>query len=151
MQSSLLLWIKVLIFGPFLWPNCRINQKLLVIWLWGHALDYTISKGHCPRIRTVGSSLKKVHFWNPIWGTLLSGETDQGPYFARFSTDQYEIWCVKAPLEDVNLYQISFLLVEKCPSYKAFCFYYKIATLLHFIVRRKSLFWHLGLIFNFSS
>ena len=38
------------------------NQKVLVIWLWGNALDYNISKDQGSRIRTVASGLKKVHF-----------------------------------------------------------------------------------------
>ena len=70
----------------------------------------------------------------------MFGETDHASELSRFSTNQDEIWCVKAPLVDVDSYQVSSRSVEKCSSYTTFCFYYKIATLLHFIVRGKSLF-----------
>jgi hypothetical protein len=64
----------------------------------------------------------------------------QAPELSHISTDRDKIWCVKSAWVDVDPYQISSGLVEKPLSYKAFHFYYEIAILLHFIVRKKSLF-----------
>ena len=63
---------------------------------------------------------------------------------SHISTDRDKIWCVKAPKVDVDSYQISSRLVEKPLSYEAFSFYYKIVILLHFIVKKKWLFWHIA-------
>ena len=97
---------------------------------------------------------KQPKFW-PSSNNWVSAIFQQPKMFRSFSNKQVsavfqqffsavfhipEIWCVKAPLVDVDAYQISSELVKNCPSYKTFCFYYKIATLLHFIVQRKSLF-----------
>ena len=61
----------------------------------------------------------------------------QAPELGHISTDRDKIWCVKAPVGDVDSYQISAGLVEKSLSYEAFSFYYKILSLLHFIVKKK--------------
>ena len=50
----------------------------------------------------------------------------QTPELSRFTTDQDEIWCVYAPWVDLDSYQISSKLIEKCASYKAVYFYHKI-------------------------
>ena len=71
LQSCLLFRIKVLVFGPFLWPHLWVYQKFPVIQFWGNILDYNIFKGQGHNIRTVASRLKEVHFWDPIWGTPL--------------------------------------------------------------------------------
>ena len=73
----------------------------------------------------------------PFARPLSPGETARCPELSHISTDRDKIWCVKAPLVDVDPCQISSGLVEKPLSYKAFHFYYKIAILLHFIVRKK--------------
>ena len=72
----------------------------------------------------------------------------QAPELGCISTNQDKIWCVNAHLEDVDSYQILSGLVEKPLSYNTFNFYYKIANLLNFIVREKSLFCQLHWIFN---
>ena len=83
---------------------------------------------------------KTFIFQTPFERPLSPGETVQAPELGCFSTYQDKIWCVDGPLVDVDSYQVSSGLVEKPLSYQAFHFYYKIAILLHFIVRKKSLF-----------
>ena len=61
----------------------------------------------------------------------------QAPELGHISTDRDKIRCVKALVGDVDSYQISSRLVEKSSSYEAFSFYYKIVSLLHFIVKKK--------------
>ena len=98
-----------------------------------------------PKINNILQELRPPALKELVFGTLFarplsSGETDQASQLGCFSTDRDKIWCVKAPLVDIDSYQVSSRSVEKCSSYTTFCFYYKIATLLHFIVRGKSLF-----------
>ena len=76
----------------------------------------------------------------PFARPLSPGEMVQTPELSHISTDRDKIWCVKAPKVDPDSYQISSGLVEKPLSYNTFNFYYKIANLLNFIVREKSLF-----------
>ena len=68
-QSIPVLWPKVVIFGALRWPHQWFYQQRVVIWLWVDALGYNISKNQLPKSKTMASSHKKVHFWNPIWGT----------------------------------------------------------------------------------
>ena len=68
-QSNPVLWPKVIIFGALWWPNQWFYQKRVLIWLGVDTLGYNISKDQLSRSKTVASSLKKVHFWNPIWRT----------------------------------------------------------------------------------
>ena len=68
-QSYPVKWPILIIFGALPWPNEWVCQQRVVIWLWVDALSYNISKNQLPRSKTVASSPKKVHFWNPIWGT----------------------------------------------------------------------------------
>ena len=68
-QSNPVLWPKVIIFGALWWPNQWFYQKRVLIWLGVDTLGYNISKDQLSRSKTVASSLKKVHFWNPIWWT----------------------------------------------------------------------------------
>ena len=69
LQSIPVLWPKVVIFGALRWPHQWFYQQRVVIWLWVDALGYNISKNQLPKSKTMASSHKKVHFWNPIWGT----------------------------------------------------------------------------------
>ena len=85
-------------------------------------------------------AIKRFIFETPFEGPLLPCETAQAPELGCISTNQDKIWCVNAHLEDVGSYQILSGLVEKPLSYNTFNFYYKIANLLNFIVREKSLF-----------
>ena len=68
-QSNPVFWNILIIFGALPWPNRWFCQQRVVIWLWVDALGYNISKNQLPRSKTVASSHKKVHFWNPIWRT----------------------------------------------------------------------------------
>ena len=68
-QSNPVFWTRLVIFEALPWPNRWFNQQRVVIWLWVDALGYNISKNQLPRSKTVASSHKKVHFWNPIWRT----------------------------------------------------------------------------------
>ena len=76
LENKLQIYSRTLYFGPdwsYLKP-CRgqsddLIKKRVVIWLWVDALAYKISKNQLPRSKTVASSHKKVHFWNPIWRT----------------------------------------------------------------------------------
>ena len=52
-----------------IFPNQWFYQKKVLIWLGVDTLGYNISKDQLSRSKTVASSLKKVHFWNPIWRT----------------------------------------------------------------------------------
>ena len=75
----------------------------------------------------------------PFARPLSPGEMVQTPELSHISTDRDKIWCVKAPTVDIDSYQISLRMAEKCLIYTDFCFYFKISTLLHFVVRGKSL------------
>ena len=68
-QSNPVLWPKAIIFGALRWPNQWFYQQRVLIWLGVDTLGYNISKNQLSRSKTVASSLKKVHFWNPIWRT----------------------------------------------------------------------------------
>ena len=67
----------------------------------------------------------------------MPGEMAQAPELGHISTDWDKIWCDKTPVVDIDSYQISSGLVHKSLSYEAFSFYYKIVSLLHFIVKKK--------------
>ena len=101
-------------------------------------IDINITLGE--RIELWPPEFKTFIFQTPFERPLPPGETAQAPELGCFSTNQDKIWCVNVPLVDVASYQILSGLVEKPLSYKVFHFYYKIPILLHFIVRKKSLF-----------
>ena len=69
LQSNPVFWTRLVIFEALPWPKRWFNQKRVVIWLWVDSLAYKISKNQLPKSKTVASSHKKVHFWNPIWRT----------------------------------------------------------------------------------
>ena len=73
----------------------------------------------------------------PFARPISPGEMVQTPELSHISTDRDKIWCVKPSVVDVDSYQISSGLVHKSLSYEALSFYYKIVTLLHFIVKKK--------------
>ena len=111
-------------------------------------ISINITLGGFTGLHHVQSALQEM--WPPDFKTftfqtlferpLSPGEMAQAPELDCVSTNQDKIWCVNAPLVDVDSYQILSGLVEKPLSYNTFNFYYKIANLLNFIVREKSLF-----------
>ena len=69
LQSNPVFWNRLNIFAALPWPNRWFYWQRVVIRLWVDILGYNMSKNQLPRSKTVASSLKKVHFWKPIWRT----------------------------------------------------------------------------------
>ena len=109
-RSDPVFWTRFVIFEALPWPNRWFNQQRVVIWLWVDALGYNISKNQLPRSKTVASSHKKVHFWNPIWRTPSALWNGPSPVSLSFLISRWwwdEIWCAKAPWVALDLYRIS--------------------------------------------
>ena len=80
-----------------------------------------------PKISFLGQKLwppaiQRFIFETPFEVPLLPCEMEQVPYLCCFSSDQDEIWCVKAGQVALDLYQISSRSTKNWPRYSTLLF-----------------------------